>query len=225
MPPDENPQGTAQAAPVETTAPAAAPTRQVQLPYAQPQHAAPAGVPLDAYNAERSSHEQTAARLRQLESELRKRDALAEESKATLAKFTEQVGGLTNESKRLAEENRALKISSAVRVAAIEAGAVDPEDVVALTLGRFTLDESGNVIAADETKSPVKAALKAWLEKKPHLARPRVAVGSGASPFPAAAPSVTAPQTFDLRTSEGATAALHAALFAGLTTPNSKPTA
>jgi hypothetical protein len=108
-----------------------------------------------------------------------------EETKTALAKLQEQIQLTERDKAKLAEENRSTKIANAVRLAAMAAGAVDPDDVTMLLSGKFTLDESGNVIAADETKAKATDAVKAFLEKKPHLAGRKVAGGSGASPFPA----------------------------------------
>jgi hypothetical protein len=189
------------------TAPAAEPPRAPQTPAPVVN---PSGIPLDLYERERAERSR-------LEAEFKKLAAEREEAKGLLAQLTEKVSLSEKERAKLAEERRADRIRYEARMAAVEHGAIDPDDVVSLIGGRLTIGEDGKVVAADETKAEVGAFVRGFLEKKSHLARPRTAQGSGAPPFPAVAPS--APGTrHDLRTSDGATAALR-----DLLTANTQP--
>ncbi len=173
----------------------------------------PSGVPVDAYNRERDRAAQAEAALTATQAELKKYAALNEETKASVTRLSEAHNVTEASRKKLEDDHRALRISTAVRVAAMEHGAVDPEDVVSLLASRFTLNDAGNAVTADDTKEPVAAAVKSFLERKPHLARARVAQGSGASPFPQPAPIAAAPVQHDMRTREGATASLRDMIF------------
>jgi hypothetical protein len=164
---------------------------------AQPQYPADLVQKLAQYEALKSERDKMAA---ERESLLKAQ----EELKAAAASVNEKFTQTEAQAKQLTEKNRSITIQSAVRLAAMEAGAIDPDDVTALIASKFTLDDAGAVITADDTKASAKDAVKSFLEKKPHLAGRKVAGGSGASPFPAqSAPST---QKFDLSTREGATA-------------------
>lgn len=137
-----------------------------------------------------------------------------EELKTAATKVQEQFTQTEAQVKALAEANRSMKITNAVRLAAMEAGAIDPDDVTTLLSGRFTIAEDGlTVITADDTKAKAVDAVKSFLEKKPHLAGRKVAGGSGASPFPAQTAPTSKP--FDFSTREGATAYVDSLLAAG----------
>jgi hypothetical protein len=144
-----------------------------------------------------------------------------EELKAAASAVNEKFTQTEAQAKALTEKNRTLTINGAVRLAAMEAGAIDPDDVTTLLAGRFTLDDAGAVIAADDTKAKAVDAVKSFLEKKPHLLGRKVAGGSGASPFPAQ--SAPAAQKFDLYTADGATRFVDS-LIARATPQPRKPT-
>jgi hypothetical protein len=176
---------------------------QSQNPAQQSLLAAPASIPADLVQ-----------KLAQFEALKNERDKMAseraellkaqEELKAAAASVNEKFTQTEAQAKQLAEKNRAITIQSAVRLAAMEAGAIDPDDVTTLLSGKFTVDESGTVITADDTKAKAIDAVKSFLEKKPHLLGRKVASGSGASPFPAqSAPTGQKP---DLTTAAGMTA-------------------
>lgn len=135
------------------------------------------------------------------------RDALAksvEEMKTSVASFQEKFGSMEAHAKKLADENRGAKISTAIRLAAMEMGAIDADDVTELLARKFTLDETGAVILADDTKAKCVDAVKSFLEKKPHMLGRKVASGSGASPYPAQSAPANGKKP-DLTTNEGLT--------------------
>jgi hypothetical protein len=180
---------------------------------AQPQYPADLVQKLAQYEAMKNERDKMAA---ERESLLKAQ----EELKAAAASVNEKFTQTEAQAKQLAEKNRAITIQSAVRLAAMEAGAIDPDDVTTLLSGRFTLDESGAVITADDTKAKALDAVKSFLEKKPHLAGRKVANGSGASPFPAqSAPS--APK-LDLNSREGATAYVDSIIARATPAPKTK---
>jgi hypothetical protein len=144
------------------------------------------------------------AELSALRAEKDARAKTDEETKASLAKLQDALALTAKEKAELTEAHRRTKIDTAVRLAAMEAGAIDPDDVTTLLAGRFTFDEKGGVILADETKAKAIDAVKSFLEKKPHLAGRKVAGGSGASPFPAQS-APTSMQKFDISSNEGLT--------------------
>lgn len=148
------------------------------------------------------------------QAELKKRDASAEETKVALAALTAQLATSDAQKAELAASRKAEKIRYEARQAAMQHGAIDPDDVVALVSAGLTVTEAGDVVTAGD--APVKAGdfIKSFLEKKPHLAGRKVAQGSGASPFPTGAPNIDPPVQFDMQTREGATAALRAAILA-----------
>jgi hypothetical protein len=189
---------------MQQAAPAAQPRQQyVQQPLPNmPQ--APASLPKDLFDEMVKLRQEIAAR----DAELAKRDKLAEETKASVAKLTEQVALTESQKKELEATRRAESIRTALKLAAMEHQAIDPDEVIALTASQFTVADDGSVVTAGSNPQPASAFVKSFLEKKPHLAKPRVATGSGASPYPAAAPNAEPTPVFDIRTPEGATAML-----------------
>ena len=96
-------------------------------------------------------------------------------------------------------------MDSRIKTAAVKAGAVDPDDVVALTRGFFritggdeqevspdvgALDKSGLVVETTEgAELTLEEVVAAFLESKPHLIRPGIRPGSGSRPrLPTAGP-------------------------------------
>jgi hypothetical protein len=195
-------------------APAPAPARPAPTHAAPASHAATPAAPAvpSQFLAEldRARAEREAAR-----AELAKRDAAEAETKALLAQLQEKVALTEREREALAAARTADRIRYEARMAAAEHGAVDPDDVVDLVTRGLKVD-ADRVVAADGT--PVADFVKGYLAKKPHLARARVAGGSGASPFPPAG-GAGAPAPPDLGTAEGMTA------YARRLTHGSAPTA
>ncbi len=163
---------------------------------AMPPNPMPAQVPLETFTRERDELQRERAERAKLDAEIKAMRALMEEQKATAAKLTEQFGVSEAEKKRIAEERRADKIRYEARMAAVEHGAVDPDELVSLLASSLTLDDAGNVITSDATKASVKDHVKAYLEKKPHHAKARASTGSGSSPFTAQTPSVEAQKNY-----------------------------
>jgi hypothetical protein len=190
-------------------APATAPARpHVAAPA---QTAAPAAMPA-AFLAELDRERAEAAALR---AELAKRTKAEDETKGLLAQLQEKVALTEREREALAVARERDRIRYEARMAASEHGAVDPDDVVKLISDELRVVE-GKVVGADN--APVGDFVKGLLAKKPHLARARVAGGSGASPFPPAG-GAGAPAPPDLGTAEGMTA------YARRLTHGSAPTA
>ena len=174
----------------------AAPAAPVQptLPGTQPAaHDTTVSIP-QAFLAELAAAKQQAADLAaKFEAQTASLTTIADENKKTAAQLADA-----------AESKRQMAITHAVRDAARTHSAVDPDEVTTLLAGRFTLDDKGAVIEVGDTKAPAADVVKAFLEKRPHLAAARVARGSGASPYPAPAPQAGVPH--DLTTNDGMTA-------------------
>lgn len=162
----------------------------------------------------------------QRDAEAKKLAAVLEEQKALIAQLNEKAALSDKQRAELEGARRAEKIRYEARQAAMAHGAVDPDDVVALIAGALAVTDAGAVVTAGDNPQAVDAFVKAYLEKKPHLARARTAAGSGASPFPApagAAAAATAAQparAYDLTTREGATASLRDAINLRLAAAN-----
>ncbi len=110
----------------------------------------------------------------------------------------------------MAKTNRLITIRGEVKAAAIAAGAADADDVVLLAGSRFSLDEkTGKVVSDDTTNADPLAFMTAYLVAKPHLAKPRVGTGSGAAPTPGIVPAPKPLGNHDMKSSDGATAALN----------------
>ena len=91
-----------------------------------------------------------------------------------------------------------LILDGRIKSAAVKAGAVDPDDVVALTRGLFrasasgdreisldidALEKSGLIVeGAEEAEPTLDEVVVAFLEQKPHLIRPGIRSGSGSRP-------------------------------------------
>lgn len=192
-----DPQDTAPAS-APAAPPAAAPKQPSLFQTAAPAPAPAPSIPVQVIDEIAAARKAVAER----EAELAKRDALLEEMKANLAKMTEQVGLTEREKAKIADERKAEAIRAAVRMAAIEHQAIDPDDVVDLLARKFDRAEDGRVVA-DDGKTDPSAYVKDWLAKKPAYAKPRVAQGAGASPFPVPAPGQPAP--VDMSTPAGLT--------------------
>jgi len=187
-------------APVAAAAKPAAPAAPAAQP-ALPTISVTPSVPTEYLEKLAKAEQQAAA----FAAELKKRDAADAEIKQQLAALTEKTQTTEAEKKQLAADRRAEKLRYELRQAAM-LEAIDPDDVVALTLGAFTVNEQGQVVSTEATPRDPAAYLKDFLAKKPHLAKPKVAPGTGASPFPAAAPQAPGARAFDLTTAEGLTA-------------------
>ncbi|HEY6017961.1 MAG TPA: hypothetical protein VIU16_14335 [Gaiellaceae bacterium] len=191
----------APAAPAAAPAPRA-PAQQPSLfqqPAAQPViNVAPSvsAQALDEIAAARKMAEQEAAARKALEAKLA-------EFEATAAKLTEQVGLSARQAAELAAQRRAEAIRNAAAMAAVKHGAISETQLVKLVLDE--LDEvDGAVVSKADPKVSAEDHVAAYLKANPHLAKPKVATGSGATGFAGAAPAAGAP-TFDLRTAEGLT--------------------
>lgn len=91
----------------------------------------------------------------------------------------------------LETRHRTTTINSAIRLAARNAGFVDPEDAVSL------LDRSGLDIDESDTVNGVEAAIKALAKAKPHLLNtkqpaPNINANSGGAPAPVTVDAVVA---------------------------------
>jgi hypothetical protein len=198
----------------ETPAPVA--VKQPTL-FAQPERHAPAASPtipmqvIDELAASRKTATDEAAARKALEAE-------REEMKATLAKMQEQIGLSDRQKAELAAKNRAEAIRNAATLAAVKHGAVSESQVVKLILDE--LDEvDGKVVSKADAKVAADDYVAAFLKANPHMQKTKVAQGSGASPFPSAAPSAT-PVKYDLSTADGLTAYARAATYR----PGQQPT-
>lgn len=167
-------------------------------PSAQPQPSIPADLVSKLASAEAMKSE-NAKLSAEREALLKAHDEL----KASVQSFQEKFGTMEAESKKLAEANRRMRIEGAVRDAARDHGALDPDDLTELLSKKFTLDENNAVIVSDDTKAKASDYVKSFLEKKPHYAGRKIASGSGASPFPAQSAPVS--QQFDMNTDVGLT--------------------
>jgi hypothetical protein len=176
--------------------PAAAPPAPV---YAPPAPAPAPSIPA-SFVAERDAQ---AKRLAELEAKLAERTKGDDDVKATLAALNEKLQLTEREKKQLAEQRRDERIIAELKVAALRHGAVDEEDLVALVRNHLTVGEDGRVVAASDPKIDADTFVKSFLERKPHLARPRVAQGSGASPVSPA--GVAGTPALDLTTEAGRT--------------------
>lgn len=117
-----------------------------------------------------------------------------------------------------AEQNEAKytseKIRSALSAAASKANAVDPDEIVELVINRGArIDGDRVVFGQGADAKDADAFVTSYVESKPHLRKSApVAQGSGAPPT-AATGAPPAPVKHDLKTKEGATAAVGGALL------------
>ncbi len=150
------------------------------------------------------------------------RRMLAEERTKSSAQFaaqTKELDGLKGKLEKQSELSRTEKIRAAAMASAAKYAAPDAvEDVVELIAGRLQMSDAGLVVSREDPTQDSETYVKAYLDKKPHLAAPRVAQGSGAKTQPVDAPTKPTPQVHDTRSAEGATAAMRARI-AELTGP------
>ncbi len=141
------------------------------------------------------------------------RRMLAEERTKSSAQFaaqTKELDGLKGKLEKSAADSRSEKIRSAAMAAAGKFAAPDAiEDVVELIASRLQMNDAGLIVSREDPTQDSETYVKAYLDKKPHLAAARVAQGSGAKLTPVDAPTPPTPQTHDTTTAAGATAALH----------------
>lgn len=121
--------------------------------------------------------------------------------------------------RKTAEERDAASVRAAVVRAANARFAVDPDDVADLLARRVALRD-GRIVAVDDPEKDVDAIVTAFLETKPHYVRSQASPGTGAPPVAGRPPPPPAPANHDLKTREGATAAMHEGLLA---TINKRP--
>lgn len=166
---------------------------------------------LNRLDAERARADQAEARLRALEAEARKRDETEAQTKAKLAEVTASLSTTAAERAQIETARKSDLIKFETKTAAKDA--IDADEVYALVSGMLVVnDQTGRVVSKDDPTKGVDQVVREFLEKKPHLARSKVAAGTGAPMFPQAAPTAGGAPTFDLTTQPGATAALNASL-------------
>lgn len=117
------------------------------------------------------------------------------------------------------------KIRSALASAAAKAQAVDTDDIVDLVINRGArIDGDRVVFGHGADVKDADAFISAFVESKPHLKRSApVAQGSGSPTTSATSAPVQPPEKHDLKTKEGATAAVGGALLK-LANKNAKST-
>jgi hypothetical protein len=81
---------------------------------------------------------------------------------------------------------------------------VSEHQVAKLILDDVDIDEAGAFVKRGDPKTKAEDFVAAYMKDNAHLAKPKTAKGSGASPFPAAAPSAPT-DPIDLSTAEGMT--------------------
>lgn len=139
------------------------------------------------------------ANIRRENAELRTK--LAEKEK--LAEQLEQLAK-NHEAKYIAE-----KIRRTIHASAIEANAVDPDDVVELTISRGARIDGDEVVFGDgDKRRAAKDFVREFVDGKPHLKKAQaVAQGSGASATAAVSAPAVVKEEFDLNTAAGRNAA------------------
>lgn len=110
------------------------------------------------------------------------------------------------EQARVAAERELIR--SKITTSAARLGAVKSEELADLLASRCRI-EGDRVVSLDDPAVDHEGLVKSYLEGNPHHQKAQVAQGSGASPYPGTAPSPPPKKQYDLRTSEGATQALH----------------
>jgi IS5 family transposase len=116
------------------------------------------------------------------------------------------------------------KLRSSLHSAAAKANAIDPDDVVELVINRGARIDGDRVVFGQGAEAkPADEYIAAMLASKPHMVRAAaVAQGSGAPATQAVSAPAAAPQVkHDLKTREGATAAVGGALLQ-IATKNAK---
>jgi hypothetical protein len=140
------------------------------------------------------------------ETETLRRQLAESEAKTARAKAEAQQAGQKAEQARVAAERELIR--SRLTTSAARLGAVKSEELADLLASRCRI-EGDRVVSLDDPAVDHEAVVKTYLEANPHHQRATVAQGSGASPYPGTAPSPPPKKQYDLRTSEGANAALH----------------
>jgi hypothetical protein len=191
--------------PTTEAAPSAAPAAKQTTLFAQQ---APGAGHAPAPTISAQVIEEIAAARKQAADEANARKALEaqlEELKATVAKANEQVGLSAKQTAELAAQRSAERKRAALEMAAVKHGAVSESQLVKL-LADDVDEADGKVFVRGKPELDADALVAGFLKANPHMAKARVAQGSGATPFPGGAPAGAgaAPQ-FDLKTDEGLT--------------------
>lgn len=141
-----------------------------------------------------------------VEAENKRLAALAAERDEKLVQMADEAKMGKAERERVERETRERIIRTDLRSLATELDAIVADDVVALAYSQFAIDETGKLVPASDPKADARAHLKAFLDKRPHMLRPKVAQGSGATGFTGQPPAAGEAPRFDLTTAEGMTA-------------------
>lgn len=99
---------------------------------------------------------------------------------------------------------RAEKIRATVERVAVEAGALNVADVIALNRDHLDVTDDGQVIAKSDPKTTGAQVVARFLADRPHMMRPTVPSGGAGTPAAPVAPAAPPPR--DLKSVAGATA-------------------
>jgi hypothetical protein len=187
-------------APAPAPAPVRAPVRRAPVQSAA-QPAAPS-----------AAIEEYEARLAVLEAEREQMRLQTEAERARASRLEKQNRDFSAKQAEAERAARAERIRYTAMRIATKFSAIDPEDVADLIERKLALDATGNVVDAADAARSGEDVIKAFIEAKPHLARPQTASGSGAAPPAPRMPGAPVQAKHDMRTAEGQQASLREAV-------------